>query len=85
MRRQLERRRVVGAEVVVGDYFELAESPALWRVHAVKVDGADVGVSFTAIGGGHWKTLLRAGERVHVWRDVKPPKAPATRARRSGR
>ena len=66
-----ERRRVVGAEVVAGDYCVLDRGAMLWLVEAVRVDGKDVEVTFAAATRGSWKTLFRSRELVHVWRLVE--------------
>ena len=64
----LERVRARGSQVIAGDLFEMEGGGVLWRVEAVRVDGADVELEFAQLPRGRMKTLLRAGERVNVWR-----------------
>jgi hypothetical protein len=67
----LERRPVHGEQVVVGDMFEMHGGGVLWRVEAVRGEAADVELEFAQLPAGRMKTLLRARERVHVWRKVE--------------
>lgn len=69
-RQTRERRRVLGADVLVGDYFETPDAAALWRIEGVRIRGGDVAVTFASVGG-RWQTWLRARECVHVWRLVE--------------
>lgn len=65
-----ERRRVHGELVLEGDYFELYDGAVLSLVKAVVIEGTDVEVTLDTGAGGLWSTLLRARERVHVWRQA---------------
>jgi hypothetical protein len=70
-RRPLERRRVVGSEVAVGDYFEVEGASCLWRVDKVRADGGNVCLTFALLGGnGRWLTVVGGRSRVHVWREA---------------
>jgi hypothetical protein len=58
---------VYGEQVLEGDYFELYDGAVWCLVKAVRIEGTDVEVRLDT-GSSVWSTLLRARERVHVWR-----------------